>query len=453
MNFSRPLIISFVTISTIGAISAAYFAFSGTAWTPHTLGRFSSDGITGNAGIISFQSGGNAWIDGDRLTGTFYSQTIGLITFDPGARIVPPASGRPTDLWSIVGTASSRAGVIDLAWVQYNPVTRSLIGYGMNYGVGRVPFGIASTTPVIDPVTGLPITTTPTIDPITGLPTNPGSVTNTEISQWFEWRVKILGNIWGNSSFDTFYALGARFNASLMNENVNRVRKNISLLTRNLSDSLSNTSFDGSTSNAVLDKLFFINKTSTYKSLTYSTISTTFPSTSVNSLILIGGDLIIDRDLLSPTGSLPKGVIVLKNDAWVGWNIIVQNSVKKIESSIFAEWSLYSGNNKTDLYNDTTIEITSLGENQLYIYGSLASRNTIGGSFTTPATCVYGESNCTNELSIRYDLNYFRGSPASRVPVAPSTISTRAFRDSSLDAYSLIIEIDPRLATTPPPGF
>lgn len=69
----------------------------------------------------------------------------------PGAQITPPSSGRPTDLWSVTGTASGTyCGVINLAasidnptGVQYNPVTRSLIGYGMNDGVGKVPFGVA----------------------------------------------------------------------------------------------------------------------------------------------------------------------------------------------------------------------------------------------------------------------------------------------------------------------
>lgn len=137
----------------------------------------------------------------------------------------------------------------------------------------------------------------------------------------------------------------------------------------------------------------------------------------------------------------------------MGGNIIVTNIVKKIESSIFLEGSLYSGNNRYDLYNDTTAEVATLGENQLYIRGSLISRNTIGGSFTTPnATCVYGETaaTCTAERSIQYDLNYFRQTPPTRSSTVPTT---RSFGDSSLDSYSLIIELDPRIATTPPPGF
>lgn len=93
----------------------------------HILGQFFSDGTTGNAGIVSFGGGGDAGIEGNDLIGTFYTETIGVVTFNPDARIVPPASGRPTDLWSVVGTARSNAGPIYLAGVQYNPVTRSLV--------------------------------------------------------------------------------------------------------------------------------------------------------------------------------------------------------------------------------------------------------------------------------------------------------------------------------------
>ena len=73
---------------------------------------------------------------------------------------------------------------------------------------------------------------------------------------------------------------------------------------------------------------------------------------------------------------------------------------------------------------------------------------------TIPATCVYGKMACSNIVSIPYDLNYFRQTPASRAIVPPATTSaTRAFHDDSLDIYSLIIELDPRLTTIPPPGF
>jgi hypothetical protein len=124
----------------------------------------------------------------------------------------------------------------------------------------------------------------------------------------------VLGSIGGNSAFDTFTALGSRFNASLMNETLQRIRKNVSLLTRNISDTLSNTSFDGTTSNTVGNKLFYINKGTALKTLKYSNIPTIFPTPGTDSLILIGGDLIIDADIIN-TYAKAKGIIVLKNEA------------------------------------------------------------------------------------------------------------------------------------------
>ena len=91
---------------------------------------------------------------------------------------------------------------------------------------------------------------------------------------------------------------------------------------------------------------------------------------------------------------------------------------------MFLEGSLYSGIDKDNLYNGTTEGVLTLGNNQLYIRGSLISRNTIGGSFTTPSpTCVYSETTvtCTPERSIQYDLNYFRQTPPTRAPIAPTT--------------------------------
>jgi hypothetical protein len=411
----------------IAIVSAAFFSFSGTTGVAHNPGVFLTD-WSGNAGRVSFW--GTAWLSGDQLTGNFSLETVWVVSFMLGARITPPSSGRPTDLWGVSGTASGvYCGEITLTGVRYDPVRTRLVWEGYNRWVGRVPFGVPIIIDPIDPSIA-------TIDP-TGI----GSSIGSSASAGFEWRVKVLGSIGGNSAFDTFTALGSRFNASLMNETLQRIRKNVSLLTRNVTVS--------PTVKQVNNTIFIKGNVS------YSAIrtSTSFPSDTIDSLIVIGGDLIIDADVLEPVvRKNPKGIIVLKNEAGVGGNIIVTNAVKKIESSIFTEGSLYSGDSKSDLYNDTTLEVTTLGENQLYIRGSLISRNTIGGSFTTPATCVYGEVNCTNTQSIPYDLNYFRQTPPNRDPIPPAP-TTRSFRDNSLDTYSLIIELDPRIATTPPPGF
>ena len=83
---------------------------------------------------------------------------------------------------------------------------------------------------------------------------------------------------------------------------------------------------------------------------------------------------------------------------------------------------------------------------QLYIQGSLVSRNTIGGASVsrTQVVCPYNAT-CTYESAIRYDLNYFRA--------YDKEAWTRAYTNNSLDDYSVIIEYDSRVVSNPPPGF
>ncbi len=122
--------------------------------------------------------------------------------------------------------------------------------------------------------------------------------------------------------------------------------------------------------------------------------------------------------------------------------------MKNIQTSIFTEGSIYSGDNITNLYNDSVAEVALLSRditNQLYILGSIISRNTIGGSIQIPAVCPYDIA-CDNTTSIRYDLNYFRA-------YDNTILANRAYPDATWDAHSVIIEIDPRFISAPPPGF
>lgn len=404
-------LLSFVSIGF-----AAYFQFSGSFGSAQIKGVFHTDN-SGNAGITSFDR--SAGLDNTSLVGDFTVETIWKVTFNPGTHINPPSSGKVTDLWGVIGTASSLAGPIDLSTTQYDPVGKRLIGYGLNKGIGKISFwDIAST---IDPTTGLPIT--------------PGINTNT-INQWFEWRVKVLGTIWGNSAFATFYSPGTRFNASIYNSTLNQTRKNIALLTRNILLS---------SNPKIVNNTIFIQGDKKY-----SDIQLDFPTNSIDSLVIIGGDLIIDRDMMNTAMIKPKGIIVMKDGVGKGGNIIVQRSVKKIQASIFTEWSLYSGDAIDSLYNDIPEKILTLPENQLYIQGTLISHNTIGWATQSNALCIYGELNCNFTQAIRYDLNYFRLTPPSRNNIDPTT---RSYPDNSLDTYSLIIERDPRISSDPPPGW
>lgn len=140
-----------------------------------------------------------------------------------------------------------------------------------------------------------------------------GSVMSTQTSTGFLGRVKILGNIGGNSAFDTFYDLQSKFNSASYGTYLQSVRKNVGLMTRNLSSSQKNSTLS-SPFVPVGSSLFLINTGSTQKSVFYSTVHSTFSTASVRSLVLLGVDLIIDRDI-DTSSTVPEGIILLKNES------------------------------------------------------------------------------------------------------------------------------------------
>lgn len=60
--------------------------------------------------------------------------------------------------------------------------------------------------------------------------------------------------------------------------------------------------------------------------------------------------------------------------------------------------------------NGQDINIGKISElkNQLYIFGSLISYNTIGGARANPVTCPAVIPSCTQDNAQKYDLNYLR---------------------------------------------
>lgn len=408
------------------SVFAVFFWFSGIIGTSHIFGTFTTDN-TGNAGMVSFDE---PWytsgIEGFNILGSFYIQTVGPVTFNPGTRILPPLSGNVIDPWFVSWSVSSvNAGTIFL-WdgtvgnttTYYDPKTKTLVGYGYNVWLGKVPFWVLSTTTVIG----------------TG-------ITSTGVSQGFEWRVKILGNIGGTSSFDTFYSLWVKFSVSSFAQILNQMREKVALLSRNLSTTQMNPSFWATTPVQINDHIIFINQSATNKTVKYSDIKLDYMNSSLSSVIIVGGDMFIDEDILNSTSNA-KWVILLKNATGVGGNVFIKDSVKHIQSSIFSEGTIYSGTDKLNLYNDSGEEVTSLPPNQLYVLGSLISQNTIGWATQSgAATCPFTESNCSYQNAVKYDFNYFRAYVATG-GIDPS----RAYPSSLYDDYSLIIQKDPRTA-------
>lgn len=108
-------------------------------------------------------------------------------------------------------------------------------------------------------------------------------------------------------------------------------------------------------------------------------------------------------------------IVVLKDINWNWWNIYIKPNVKSIKSVIYADKSLMSAE---DLNWDWTMQTSEEYDwntgfatlrNQLYIYGSVFSENTIWWSRATPLKCPYYVSSCINQdLAQKYDLNYLR---------------------------------------------
>ncbi len=116
--------------------------------------------------------------------------------------------------------------------------------------------------------------------------------------------------------------------------------------------------------------------------------------------------------------------------------------MQNIQASIFTDRGLYaidSGNPITD---------SNRSSNQLYIFGTLISGNTVGTSAqSTSEICpdFLGKNNCTPEQRKQYDLNFLRTGPTSFA----SAISS----EPDLNVYPVVIRYNPKLTSDPPPGF
>lgn len=264
-------------------------------------------------------------------------------------------------------------------------------------------------------------------------------------------KVKIIGALGGkNSVSSTVYQMWKNVNIETANYNtfLQEIRKNAFILSRNISPSQKNENFSLNNAQKIGDKIFYINSGKTTKTLKI----TAWPK-GVRSIILIGGDAVISENIEKTDN--PLAIIALQNEEKQGGNIFITENVTKIVSSLLAEKSLFSGEGKDAgakaYYNDDKTEVTRPPKNQLYIFGTVFARNTIGGASDAlrleDVICPVG-ANCINPPASAYDLNYFR---AFDVRDMKNNTAKRGYKDATLDEYSLIIEHDSRTQLSPPP--
>lgn len=95
--------------------------------------------------------------------------------------------------------------------------------------------------------------------------------------------------------------------------------------------------------------------------------------------------------------------------------------------------------------------IESSGDNQLYIYGSIVSNNTIGGASKSPVECPYFVATCDLAKAKLYDLEYFRNPYLDLTDKTGHTASSTTAQH--YPDVSMIIEYDSRVQQDPPPGL
>ena len=411
-------ILSFMCIS-IALVWAFDLMLSGIFGTAATPGSFSTSGNAGQILITSWSEPCDPIIGTGQLcydstsqlfSGWIFAETIGWVQF--GVAGYPITAILPTDInslapWTLTGYAwSDNAGWITLGCL--SDCSYSGVAYIPNSTVSFTGIAWSDTLGYIEFTAGSP------------------DFTN---------KVKVIGSTAGGSAWSVNYDIGNTYDTVKLAPFMSQVRQNVALLTRNAGANVVNTI---PSTTKELGNL-------RYYKLTGQTIRIIDGAFSnIDSIIVEWGDIEIVDDIARDTTRPPKSIIAIQNSSGSGGNIFIKDSVKNIYSTLIAEWSVYSGEDPTKLYNDTRAKIANLPKNQLYIYGNLFSRNTIGWALRDTPSCPYTEIDCTYDIAIRYDINYFRSYDKTAIRKSDPT---------GYDAYSMIIERDPQAIINPPPGM
>ena len=170
-------------------------------------------------------------------------------------------------------------------------------------------------------------------------------------------------------------------------------------------------------------------------------------------IVVVWWNLYIESDIVNDTDSDILWVIVLKDENDNGWNIYVNPSVTRVDGILYADKSLLSYDGVSELDSNT---VNAILANQLYIYGSLFSENTIWWSAKEPPDCPYYVDCSDVSIAQKYDLNFLR-SYRMRIDGTASNgwMNYFATYDSSYPYYTfpVVIKYNSKIQTWPPPLF
>jgi hypothetical protein len=247
--------------------------------------------------------------------------------------------------------------------------------------------------------------------------------------------------IWPKSGLTIFQSIKTLDQSTIANipriDIINTIRKNIWVLVRNVTFDV-NAKYE-STSTRVYKKNI--------------SLDPQIDLVSGIRTIVAYGDITIIGDLSKSDTISPLAIIALRDDAGRGWNIYIKSTVKRLDASLVAESTLFSWEMwPPPLYYATSSNAVTNLVNQLYVYGTIISLNTIGwAALPAAGKCPSNTTSiCNNENALIYDfehMRYYRGGLTESAPLARWASQLRPDEKKS----SFIIEYDPALISNPPP--
>lgn len=192
-------------------------------------------------------------------------------------------------------------------------------------------------------------------------------------------------------------------------------------------------------------------------------------------IVVVWANLYIKSNMYYTGNSSILWVVIQKDANGNGGNLYIDPSITNLVGTYVIDGSVQS-------YDGTSVlgvsSISTL-KNQLYLYGSFISENTIGGSRMSTPTCprILTIASCNLSMAQQYDLNYLRryylynntpfGSglvigggttcnPSTGVCSGFDGNLTQKFSNTITDdlaKYPFIIEQNPATRSNPPPGF
>lgn len=263
----------------------------------------------------------------------------------------------------------------------------------------------------------------------------------------------------------------------------NNMRKSIALATRNMiSTTVSSVITDAShldsgawANGSKIDKWTNGSLMKFEKNGWFVTLNLSTGISGKRTIVIKWADLYVTNDMYYTSPDAILGVVVQKDDAGNGWNLYIDPSITNIVGTYIVEGSIMSSTNGSTPTGTSNIWLL---KNQLYIYGSIVSENTIGGSRMSPPKCPSLMSSCASLANAQlYDLNYLRRyylynnvpfgwvttkvigwwryvvSPGVSISPNASLIQKFTSLPSPYAAHPVIIEYNPRMRIDPPIGF